>query len=65
MFIVDLYMKRNEYIIYLYIMKYYDLVFEVGIDNDTFHESYIQSSLVRVSVKAPCAVFGYSLLHVE
>lgn len=34
LFIVDLYMKRNEYIIYiyLYIMKYYDLVFEVGIE---------------------------------
>lgn len=45
-------------------MKYYDLVFEVGIENDTFHGSYIQSSLVRVSVKAPCAVPGYSLLHV-
>ncbi len=34
LFIVDLYMKRNEYIIYIYIyiMIYYDLVFEVGIE---------------------------------
>lgn len=43
MFIVDLYIKRNKYIIYIYTMKYYDLVFEVCIENDTFHGSYIKS----------------------
>lgn len=42
LFIVDLYMKRNEYIIYiyiyisLYIMKYHDLVFEVEIEKRYF-----------------------------
>lgn len=45
-------MKRNEYIIYiyiyLYIMKYHDLVFEVEIENDTFRGSYMQSALFRV-----------------
>lgn len=62
-------MKRNEYIIYisisiyLYIMKYYDLVFEVGIEK-YFHGS-TQSALFRVLLKAPFAVFGYSWSCVE
>lgn len=36
LFIVDLYIKRNEYIIYLYITKCYDVVFEVGIEKQYF-----------------------------
>lgn len=36
LFIVDLYIKRNEYIIYLYITKCYNLVFEVGIEKQYF-----------------------------
>ena len=55
LFIVDLYIKKKwVYYIYLYIMKYYDLVFEVCIENDPFHGPCIQSALFwRVTDDAP------------
>lgn len=49
LFIVDLYMKRNEYIIYiyiyLYIMKPMTLFLKLHLKNDHFHGSCTQSTL--------------------
>lgn len=38
-------------------MKYYDLVFlKLVLKNDTFHGSYLQLTLFRVFLKAPCVL---------
>lgn len=56
LFIVDLYIKRNEYIIYLYITKYYDLVSEVGIEKQYFSGVSLKVGPFRMLLKAPFAV---------
>lgn len=66
LFIVDLYMKRNEYIIYIYISIHNEILWSCFWSwKMTFHGPYVQSALFRVLLKAPFTVLGYRRLRVE
>lgn len=66
LFIVDLYMKRNEYIIYIYISIHNEILWSCFWSwKMTFHGPYVHSALFRVLLKAPFTVLGYRRLRVE